>query len=191
MVSNKRKKLENAAIFNPNMTTLKEDYKNMSAVEFLAYGGKRQPEEEKLATGSIHLIPLKETEVCPQSSGRPSEPTDIADLKQSIAENGLLQNIVVCLNAPGSKFKYRLIAGHRRRMACLSLGKTEIEAKILDVKPEDIASIEAVQLIENIQNKALTALEEARGILSLQEKSGLSVRDLSEKLGIKKTTLHD
>lgn len=49
---------------------------------------------------------------------------DITDLAESIAVNGLLQPLVV---APAGNGRYRVIAGHRRRMALLALAEAEPE----------------------------------------------------------------
>lgn len=94
---------------------------------------------------------------------------EIDDLKSSIKEHGLLQPIIVSrVNG-----EYHLVAGHRRYNACKDLGWSTIPAIIQDFK-----SPQLIQLVENMQRKNLSHLEEAE-----------SIHDLSVKLKVKKTRL--
>src|SRR6185312_9430011 len=58
---------------------------------------------------------------------------------------------------------YRLIHGERRCLGSILAGKTEIQAKILDEKPNSF-DIRLLQLIENIQREDLTLYETLNNI---------------------------
>ena len=54
--------------------------------------------------------------------------------------------------------KYRLIAGERRTLASILAGKADIQAKILDARPDEL-KISLLQWIENIERKDLSLWE--------------------------------
>lgn len=70
----------------------------------------------KLDTGGIQKIELALIDPNPKNFFAVED--DITDLAESIAVNGLLQPLVV---TPAEGGRYRVIAGHRRQMALLSL----------------------------------------------------------------------
>ena len=58
---------------------------------------------------------------------------ELAELSQSIAENGLIQPIIV---RKSDIIGYELIAGERRLRACKRLGMTEIPAVVKEVRDQ-------------------------------------------------------
>ena len=101
----------------------------------------------------------------------------LEQLAASIAENGLLQPILVREYAEG---RYQIIAGERRFRASKIAGLTEIPAIVLDRDDKKTAQI---ALIENIQREDLNPLEEALAYKSLAEEYDMTQEELSQKVG--------
>lgn len=87
----------------------------------------------------------------------------MADLKQSIAEHGILEPPVVRRKG---EF-YELIAGERRYRAARELNFEFIDVIVMDVDTDDKMLI--LSLIENIQRENLNAIEEGRAYVTLME----------------------
>ena len=101
----------------------------------------------------------------------------LEELSASIAENGLLQPILVREYGEG---RYQIIAGERRFRASKLVGLNEIPAIVLKKNDKDAAQI---ALIENIQREDLNPLEEALAYKSLAEEYGMTQEELSTKVG--------
>lgn len=101
----------------------------------------------------------------------------LEQLASSIAENGLLQPILVREYGEG---RYQIIAGERRFRASKLAGLTEIPAIILDKDDKKTAQI---ALIENIQREDLNPIEEAMAYKSLAEEYDMTQEELSQKVG--------
>lgn len=108
------------------------------------------------------LIELKLTDITVGKRHRPirdSEDADMLGLAESIVKDGLIQPITVC----GDN---RLVTGARRLFAHRLNKETTIKAIW---KPYDGVQAERAEIIENLERKQLTALEEAQQTLRLQE----------------------
>ena len=79
----------------------------------------------------------------------------LEELADSIKEHGVIQPIIV--RQVGNK--YELIAGERRSKASALAGLTTIPAIIKNMDDKESAK---VSLLENLQRKNLSAIEEAR-----------------------------
>ena len=101
----------------------------------------------------------------------------LEDLANSIAENGLLQPIVVRAYGDG---RYQIIAGERRFRACKMAGLSEIPAIVLDRSDKSVAEL---SLIENIQRENLNPIEEAMGYKTLSETYGMTQEEISLTVG--------
>ena len=101
----------------------------------------------------------------------------LAELSESIKENGLLQPILVRESALG---RYQIIAGERRFRASKLAELTEIPAIVLD---KDDKSAAQIALIENIQREDLNPLEEAMAYRSLAEEYDMTQDELSQRIG--------
>lgn len=101
----------------------------------------------------------------------------LEQLADSIAENGLLQPILVRESAGE---RYQIIAGERRFRASKIAGLTEIPAIILEKDDKKAAEI---ALIENIQREDLNPLEEALAYKALGEEYDMTQEELSLKVG--------
>ncbi|MCT4634776.1 MAG: ParB/RepB/Spo0J family partition protein [Rickettsiales bacterium] len=98
---------------------------------------------------------------------------ELEELQNSIAQNGVLQPILI---RPVDFGKYKLIAGERRWRASKALGLAYIPAIIKNA--DELKSLE-LALIENVQREDLSALEEAESYSKLIKEYGYS----QEKLG--------
>lgn len=128
--------------------------------------------ENKISTIKLSLIDPK--------SDQPRKSFDKASLEElasSIAENGLLQPILVREYADG---RYQIIAGERRFRASKIAGLSEIPAIVMDKDDRKVAEI---SLIENIQREDLNPIEEALAYKALSEEYGLTQEELSAKVG--------
>ncbi len=101
----------------------------------------------------------------------------LAELAESIRENGLLQPILVRETASG---RYQIIAGERRFRASKLAELDEIPTIILDKDDKKAAEI---SLIENIQREDLNPVEEALGFRALKNDFGMTQEELSERIG--------
>jgi ParB family transcriptional regulator, chromosome partitioning protein len=88
-----------------------------------------------------------------------AEKTSLLSMANSIEEQGIINPVVVYKYSD----KYRLIAGERRTLASIIAGKTAIQAKILDAKPDEL-KISLLQWMENVERKDLTLWERLRNL---------------------------
>lgn len=100
---------------------------------------------------------------------------DVTDLAASIKANGLLTPLSVVPN--GSR--YRVIAGHRRLMACKQAGTGAVPCFVLDLDP--LQQLEAM-VTENCQREQLTVLEEADAIQGMLD-LGATTASIAHRLG--------
>lgn len=98
-------------------------------------------------------------------------------LAQSIAENGLLQPLVVRACEGG---RYQIISGERRWRACRLAGLREIPVV---VREEDDRGALELGLIENLQREDLNVVEEAEGYRVLMEEYSMTQEQVASKVG--------
>jgi len=102
---------------------------------------------------------------------------EIKDIAVSVKNNGLLQPIVV----RAKENVFEIVAGCRRYLACKSLGWKKIPCQVVQLN--DMQAFE-VSLIENIQRKSLSPLEEADAFRKyICDKGWGGISELSSKIG--------
>ncbi len=101
----------------------------------------------------------------------------LKELADSIREHGIIQPLV--LRKLGEKFE--IIAGERRYKAAQLVGLTTVPAVIANI--DDNKSAE-VALVENVQRRDLTAIEEARSYKNLLDKGYLTQEQLAKRMGL-------
>ena len=107
----------------------------------------------------------------------PVNSPELANLKYSIKEHGLLQPIVIRPLEHG----FEIVAGHRRFTACRSMRWRFIPCKIRDLSDKQAYEI---QLTENIQRKSMDPIEEAEAYQKYVNEYGWGgVSDLGQKIG--------
>lgn len=123
---------------------------------------------------SLPLSALKPGKFQPRND---VENSGLAELAQSIKQNGILNPIVV---RKLSSDKYEILAGERRYQAAKIAGLKKVPVTILDVSDKQAM---IVGLVENLQRKDLNALETAEGIQRLIEEFKYSHEGVAEAIG--------
>ncbi len=124
----------------------------------------------------VTRLRLSDIEPRPDQPRKQFESESLASLADSIAENGVLQPLLV--RAEGDGF-YQIIAGERRWRASKMAGLTEVPAIITDA--DDKKAFE-LAIIENIQRENLNAIEEAAAIRDLMTEYGLTQEEVSTRI---------
>ncbi len=106
----------------------------------------------------------------------------IIGLSDSIREHGVLEPIIV--RPIGDK--YEIVAGERRYKACVLANLETIPARIIDMSDHD--SVE-IALIENVQRRDLTPIEEALSYNRILDMGYLTQEQLARKLGKSQSTI--
>ena len=101
---------------------------------------------------------------------------EILELSDSIKEHGIIQPIVV--RPIGDK--YEIIAGERRYKAAVLAGKETVPIIVKNLNDKDSAEI---ALIENVQRKNLTPIEEALSYKKILDMGYITQENLANKLG--------
>ena len=101
----------------------------------------------------------------------------LEELSQSIKEHGVLQPILVRPQIYGG---YQIVAGERRYRASRLAGLTEIPAIIKELSDSETMQI---ALIENLQRRDLSDLEEAKGYQTLMDEYGFSQEEVARTVG--------
>ena len=106
----------------------------------------------------------------------------LQDLATSIKQHGIIQPLVLRRNAD----KYEIIAGERRYKAARMAGLLSVPAIIS--KMDDNTSAE-VAIIENVQRKNLSAIEEAKSYQALLEKGYITQEELAKRMGLSQSAI--
>ncbi len=144
-------------------------------------------EEEILEAGSpgYFLCPLDRLRPNPRQPRQSIDEQGLSDLAASIKEKGVLQPLVV-RKADEQDGAYEIIAGERRFRAAQMAGLATVPVVIKDVSPEEVLEL---ALIENIQRKDLTPIEEALAYKRLLEEYGITQQELSKRVGKDRSTI--
>ncbi len=136
-----------------------------------------KPDIESQTGERILFLPLENVRPNPAQPRRHFDEEALAELAASIAEQGLLQPLVV-RPLPGQE--YQIVAGERRYRGAQLAGLKEVPCvtRLLD----DNAAME-LALIENIQREDLLPLEEAASYKELLDACGYTQDALAKKIG--------
>lgn len=121
----------------------------------------------------------------PRGEIDPNDPK-VIELSESLLQHGMIQPIVMSM-------KGFIFAGHRRRLAAIRAGISEVPTILRELKGGEVA--EEIFLHENGQRQDLSPLEEARAIRAIKtklertQKKEFGIADLSRRLGIPKGTI--
>ena len=125
------------------------------------------------------VVVLAIDEISPNRSQPRTEfdPEALAELTDSISKHGVLQQILVRPLIAGG---YQIVAGERRYRASLQAGLSEIPAIVRELDDKETMEI---ALIENLQRKDLTPVEEALGYDALMKNHGFTQEQVAESVG--------
>lgn len=110
------------------------------------------------------------------------EDESIDELAESIKKHGIINPITV--RRLGNK--YEIIAGERRFKASQSIGLKEIPAIVIEADDKKTAEL---ALIENIQRKELSPIEEGMSYEKILQIGDITQAELSKQLGKKQSTI--
>lgn len=104
------------------------------------------------------------------------------DLASSIKQHGIIQPLVL----RRKNDKYEIIAGERRYKAAKVAGLASVPAVISNLDDNESAE---VAIVENIQRKDLTSIEEARSYQALLDKGYITQEELARKMGLSQSAI--
>lgn len=120
----------------------------------------------------VRLSDIPDADDCREDVG------DIEGLAESIRQHGLLQPIILLGdNGARRNERYRFVAGRRRLAAVRRLGWKWIPAWVFPMARADIQ--EAMAIVENLERRDLTPVEEALAVARLLEQLGVGPDDLA------------
>lgn len=106
----------------------------------------------------------------------------LKDLAESIKIHGIIQPLV--LRRLNNKFE--IIAGERRYKAACMAGLTKVPAIIKEIDDNKSAEI---AVVENLQRKNLTAIEEAQSYKKILDKGYITQEELAARMGVSQPTI--
>ncbi len=139
--------------------------------------------EEVASTSERHEIDVNLISPNPYQPRQHFDEAELEGLLTSIAENGILQPVVV---RETNNNGYELIAGARRLQAARKLGMATIPVMVCNVSDEKALEL---ALVENIQRKDLNPIEKAKAYKQLIDEFSLTQEELGAKLGQHRSTI--
>ena len=127
--------------------------------------------------GELRQLPIELISANPNQPRQRFDDEALAALAASLADNGVLQPVLV-RPIPGGT--YELIAGERRWRAAGLAGFETVPAL---VRPHGDAESLELALVENMAREDLNPVEEARACALLVEELGLSREDIGRRVG--------
>lgn len=140
------------------------------------------PDAPRFDTPAERRVPLSEIRPNPRQPRRFFDEQKIAELADSVRDQGILQPLVVRKVAGG----YELILGERRFRAAQ---RAEMEHVPVIVKEASDAESLEMALVENIQREELTPIEEALAYRQLMEEFDLTQEQVARRVGKSRPTV--
>lgn len=133
---------------------------------------------------SSQLIPLGDLR--PSATNPRTDLGDLSGLVDSIAQVGVLQPLLVRPTTEGGRFE--IVAGHRRYEAARRVETVERVPCIV----RTLTAVQAleIQIIENVQRKDITPLEEAEAFRRLRDDHSYDVETIVQKVGKSKAYVY-
>ena len=156
----------------------------MAAKQALGRGLKALIPDTPRARTGLAEIPIDRLSPNPQQPRHQFDDEALAELAASIRRHGVLQPVLVSEDGPE---RYILVTGERRWRAARLAGLETIPAVIR----EQLESADQLELalVENLQRRDLTPLEEARAFDHLRSSLGLSQAEIAERVGMDRSTV--
>ena len=101
---------------------------------------------------------------------------ELDDLKNSIEVHGQIEPVVV---RPRSDGRYELVSGSRRLEVLKRLGRTEVEAKVIECTDEEAI---ALSIEENLKRSEEHPFDVARKVAHMHEVLGMKVEEIAREL---------
>lgn len=133
-----------------------------------------------------NLIYLSVKRLHPHPDNPRKDLGDLSELADSIKANGVLQNLTVVVDDPGSTISdFTVIIGHRRLAAAKLAGLETLPCVIAELSPKEQVQ---TMLLENMQRADLTLYEQAQGFQMMLD-LGDSVEEIARKSGFSQSTV--
>lgn len=107
---------------------------------------------------------------------------ELKSLSESIKLHGIIQPLVLRRVSD----KYEIIAGERRYKAACMAGLTKVPAIIMEIDDNKSAEL---AVVENLQRKNLTAIEEAQSYKKILDKGYVTQEELASRMGVSQPTI--
>lgn len=132
---------------------------------------------------SVQMVDIDHLEANRQQPRRRFDDEGIEELSRSIKETGILQPVLVTRDGD----RFRILAGERRVRAARLAGLTRVPVLVKEGL-EDRDHL-LLALIENVQRRDLTPMEEAESYWHLKDKFGMTQDEIAERVGKDRTTV--
>jgi ParB family chromosome partitioning protein len=156
----------------------------MTAKQALGRGLKALIPDAPRARAGFAEIPVDQLRPNPQQPRSRFDEDALEELAASIRIHGVLQPLLVSEDLPNG---YLLITGERRWRAARLAGLATVPAVIRERIEED-QQLE-LALVENLQRRDLTPLEESRAFEQLRAGLGLSQQEIADRVGMDRSTV--
>ena len=134
------------------------------------------PEVDESLSGGVQEIAIGDIDPNPDQPRRVFPEESLAQLAQSIREQGVIQPVLVTPHGDG---RYRIVAGERRWRASRLAGLDKVPCIVRDM---DVIQQMEIALIENLQREDLNPIDAALGIRSLMQQCGYTQEAVSNRL---------
>lgn len=153
------------------MKTKREEEKSTLHPAIPTITGRGRPTE-------VHIDNLREAPWNPRAE---ITAEDVAELAQSIRENGLLNRLSVVkdLESGESDGVYIVFAGNRRLAACREAGVKHVPVEVFDIS---LAQAKVLTALENLQRKNVEPIREA-GLVEDCLDAGMTGEEIAAKIG--------
>ncbi|MBD3855000.1 MAG: ParB/RepB/Spo0J family partition protein [Acidobacteria bacterium] len=156
----------------------------MSAKQALGRGLKALIPDTPRARAGFAEIPIDRLRPNPHQPRYHFDQEALEELAASIRLHGILQPLLVSEDPPD---RYLLITGERRWRAARLAGLATVPAVIRERIEED-QQLE-LALVENLQRRDLTPLEESHAFEQLRAGLGLSQQEIANRVGMDRSTV--
>lgn len=156
----------------------------MSAKQVLGRGLKALIPDRPTARAGYAQIPVDRVRPNPLQPRHQFDDEALGELAASIRRHGVLQPLLVSEDSTNG---YILITGERRWRAAQQAGLQTVPAVIRE-RLADEQQLE-LALVENLQRRDLTPLEEARAFDHLRSSLGLSQQEIADRVGMDRSTV--
>jgi ParB family transcriptional regulator, chromosome partitioning protein len=156
----------------------------MGAKQALGRGLKALiPDTPRARTGMAD-IPIERLHRNPEQPRHRFDDEALEELAASIRRHGVLQPLLVSEDGPD---RYLVVTGERRLRAAQRAGLETVPAVIRE-RIDSAAQLE-LALVENLQRRDLTPLEEARAFEHLRTSLGLTQAEIAERVAMDRSTV--
>lgn len=155
-----------------------------------------QPAAEELAPinpimpmeqATIEYIELREIHPSPTNPRQYFDPASLLELRASIRAHGFMAAFPLLVRPlPDGTVGYEIIAGERRYRSAKEEGITTVPVVVEDM---DDRKVLALQVVENVQRKALTPLEEGRAYERMKDAHNYTLEQIAALVGLAPKTI--